>query len=252
MKTKRLSPVAVTSIVLGVIVAICLIFGIGTYNSLAKQNQAVEAQWGQVENVMQRRADLVPNLVNAVKGNMGQEQKVFGDIAEARKSYANASSTTDKAKADDQLNKSVGTLINVIKENYPTLQSSNQVNTLMTQLEGSENRISVERKRYIDQVRDYNQSVVTFPKNIFASMMGLGKKDTFKATPAAQTVPSVDFQRTALVPGSRWHHAQAFSVVCCRADGFVVVHWRRAASGGSRRSAGTAHRALLSRSRQCA
>ena len=193
MKTKRLSPVAVTSIVLGVIVAICLIFGIGTYNSLAKQNQAVEAQWGQVENVMQRRADLVPNLVNAVKGNMGQEQKVFGDIAEARKSYANASSTTDKAKADDQLNKSVGTLINVIKENYPTLQSSNQVNTLMTQLEGSENRISVERKRYIDQVRDYNQSVVTFPKNIFASMMGLGKKDTFKATPAAQTVPSVDF-----------------------------------------------------------
>ena len=177
MKTKRLSPVAVTSIVLGVIVAICLIFGIGTYNSLAKQNQAVEAQWGQVENVMQRRADLVPNLVNAVKGNMGQEQKVFGDIAEARKSYANASSTTDKAKADDQLNKSVGTLINVIKENYPTLQSSNQVNTLMTQLEGSENRISVERKRYIDQVRDYNQSVVTFPKNIFASMMGLGKKE---------------------------------------------------------------------------
>lgn len=201
MKTKRLSPVAVTSIVLGVIVAICLIFGIGTYNSLAKQNQAVEAQWGQVENVMQRRADLVPNLVNAVKGNMGQEQKVFGDIAEARKSYANASSTTDKAKADDQLNKSVGTLINVIKENYPTLQSSNQVNTLMTQLEGSENRISVERKRYIDQVRDYNQSVVTFPKNIFASMMGLGKKDTFKATPAAQTVPSVDFSTNSYSSG---------------------------------------------------
>ena len=128
MKTKRLSPVAVTSIVLGVIVAICLIFGIGTYNSLAKQNQAVEAQWSQVENVMQRRADLVPNLVNAVKGQMGQEQKVFGDIAEARKSYANADSTTSKAKADDQLNKSVGTLINVIKENYPNLQSSNQVN----------------------------------------------------------------------------------------------------------------------------
>lgn len=201
MKTKRLSPVAVTSIVLGVIVAICLIFGIGTYNSLAKQNQAVEAQWGQVENVMQRRADLVPNLVNAVKGNMGQEQKVFGDIAEARKSYANASSTTDKAKADDQLNKSVGTLINVIKENYPTLQSSNQVNTLMTQLEGSENRISVERKRYIDQVRDYNQSVVTFPKNIFASMMCLGKKDTFKATPAAQTVPSVDFSTNSSSSG---------------------------------------------------
>ena len=201
MKTKRLSPVAVTSIVLGVIVAICLIFGIGTYNSLAKQNQAVEAQWSQVENVMQRRADLVPNLVNAVKGQMGQEQKVFGDIAEARKSYANADSTTSKAKADDQLNKSVGTLINVIKENYPNLQSSNQVNTLMTQLEGSENRISVERKRYIDQVRDYNQSVVTFPKNIFASMMGLGKKDTFKATPSAQTVPSADFSSNSSSSG---------------------------------------------------
>ena len=139
--------------------------------------------------------------MNAVKGQMGQEQKVFGDIAEARKSYANADSTTSKAKADDQLNKSVGTLINVIKENYPNLQSSNQVNTLMTQLEGSENRISVERKRYIDQVRDYNQSVVTFPKNIFASMMGLGKKDTFKATPSAQTVPSVDFSSNSSSSG---------------------------------------------------
>lgn len=132
---------------LGVLVAICHIFGLGTYNSLAKQLQAVTAQWSQVTNDMQRRADLVPLLVLAVKGQMGQEQKVFGDIATARLSYANADSTTSKAKAEHQLLKSVGLYINDIKELYPNLQSSNQVNTHNTQLTGSTNRISVTRKR---------------------------------------------------------------------------------------------------------
>ncbi|KRO18894.1 LemA family protein [Lacticaseibacillus saniviri] len=189
---KKMSPLAITGIVIGVVVVILGIFGVSTYNSLAKENQNVVAQQSQVENVMQRRADLIPNLVNAVKGSMKQEQTVFGDIAKARQNYNNATSTADKADADAKLGQSVGTLISVINEKYPDLKSNNQVSTLMTQLEGSENRISVERKRYIDEVKTYNQKVVSFPTNIFANMMGLGTKETFKADPGATKAPTVD------------------------------------------------------------
>lgn len=180
-------------IIVLVIVGLLAVFGITQYNSLAKEEQAVEAQLSQVDNVMQRRADLIPNLVNSVKGSMGQEQKVFGDIAEARKAYGNASTDEEKIKTSQALDQSVGTLVNVINENYPELKSNDNVQTLMTQLEGSENRISVERKRYNEAVQTYNQKVVSFPKNIFANMMGLGKKPYFEAQPGAENVPEVDF-----------------------------------------------------------
>ena len=192
MQKKKLSPLAITWIVIAAVAVIVGIYSISTYNSLQKQNQEVEAQWSQVENVMQRRADLVPNLVSSVQGSMKHEDKIFGTIAKARENYNKANTTTAKAKADDQLNSSVGTLVSVIQEQYPTLASNQNVQTLMTQLEGSGNRISVERKRYIEDVRDYNQSVVTFPKNLFASMMGLGQKPTFKANPGADEVPKVN------------------------------------------------------------
>lgn len=177
-----------------VVVVLMAVFSlIGTYNSLAKSKQDVDAQWSQVENVMQRRYDLIPNLVNSVKGSMKQEQKVFGDIAEARKSYGNASSSKDKLKADDQLNQSVGTLVNVIGEKYPDLKSNENVSSLMTQLEGSENRISTERRRYNQAIQTYNNSIVTFPKNIFAGMFGFHKIDYFKANDNANKAPTVDF-----------------------------------------------------------
>lgn len=188
MQSRKFSP---WWIVLAIVVVLGAM-GIGTYNSLAKQNQEVDAQWSQVENVMQRRYDLIPNLVSAVKGSMKQEQKVFGQIADARKSYGSATTAKEKATADNKINSSVGTLINVIQENYPDLKSNSNVATLMTQLEGSENRIAVERRRYIEEVKTYNQSVVTFPKNILASMMGMGKKAEFKANPDADTAPKVD------------------------------------------------------------
>ncbi|MBO0423436.1 LemA family protein [Enterococcus plantarum] len=182
---------------IAVIVIVLLgVFGVSQYNGLAKKEQSVESQWSQVENVMQRRADLVPNLVNSVKGSMQQEQQVFGDIAKAREAYGSANNDSDKIKASQELDQSVGTLINVINENYPELKSNNNVQTLMTQLEGTENRISVERKRYNDVVKEYNEQVVSFPKNIFANMMGLGKKDYFKADPTASTVPSVNFDNS--------------------------------------------------------
>lgn len=192
MDKKKLSPVAITGIVIGIVAVIIGIYSISTYNSLQRENQALEAQWSQVENVMQRRADLVPNLVNAVKGSMKHEEKIFTAIAQARENYNNATSTTKKAQADAQINTSVGTLLSAINEDYPDLKSNSNVQTLMTQLEGSENRISVERKRYIEDVRDYNQAVVTFPKNLFANMMGLGQKATFKADPGAEKVPTVN------------------------------------------------------------
>ncbi|WDF83847.1 LemA family protein [Lacticaseibacillus pabuli] len=192
MNMKRLSNGAITGIVIGVVVIILAFWGIGTYNSLATANQNVDAKWSQVENVTQRRYDLIPNLVNAVKGSMKQEQTVFGNIANARKEYANANSTKDKANANAKLDQSVGTLISVIRESYPTLNSNKQVQTLMTQLEGSENRIAVERKRYNESVQSYNNNVVTFPKNIFANAMGMGKKPYFKADAKAAKVPKVD------------------------------------------------------------
>lgn len=182
---------------IAVIVIVLLgVFGVSQYNGLAKKEQSVESQWSQVENVMQRRADLVPNLVNSVKGSMQQEQKVFGDIAKAREAYGSANNDSDKIKASQELDQSVGTLINVINENYPELKSNDNVQTLMTQLEGTENRISVERKRYNEVVKEYNEQVVSFPKNMFANMMGLGKKDYFKADPTANTVPSVNFDNS--------------------------------------------------------
>ncbi|KRL38058.1 membrane protein LemA [Liquorilactobacillus uvarum DSM 19971] len=193
MQSRRFKPWWVVLVVSLGIFAVIGAISVDTYNNLAKQNQEVEAQWSQVENVMQRRYDLIPNLVSAVKGSMNQEQKVFGQIADARKSYGSATTVKEKANADNKVNSSVGTLINVIQENYPNLKSNTNVATLMTQLEGSENRIAVERRRYIQQVKTYNQSVVTFPKNIFASTMGLGKKTEFKANSNASKAPKVDF-----------------------------------------------------------
>ncbi|WP_125710685.1 LemA family protein [Lacticaseibacillus porcinae] len=192
MQSKRLSPVAITGLIIAAVAVIFGIYGVSTYNSLAKQNQEVTAQWSQVENVMQRRADLIPNLVSAVKGSMNHETEIFDNIAKARSNYNNATTTKAKATADSQLQAQTANLISVIKESYPQLSSQANVQTLMTQLEGSENRISTERQRYIEDVKAYNQSVVTFPKNIFANMMGLGQKATFKADPSASEVPKVD------------------------------------------------------------
>lgn len=180
-------------IIVLVIIGLLAVFGITQYNGLAREEQAVEAQLSQVDNVMQRRADLIPNLVNSVQGSMNQEQEVFGNIAKAREAYGSATTDEEKIESSQALDQSVGTLVNVINENYPELKSNENVQTLMTQLEGSENRISVERKRYNEAVQTYNQKVVSFPKNIFANMMGLGKKPYFEAQPGAENVPEVDF-----------------------------------------------------------
>jgi len=183
----------------GVIFAILVIIGLsifgwvsGTYNNFVTLEQKVNAQWGQVENVLQRRFDLIPNLVETVKGGMQQEQKVFGDIAQARTKYAGATTTDEKAVAAGELDGALSRLL-VIMENYPQLKSLDTVQTLMSQLEGTENRIAVERRRYNEVAQEYNTAIVRFPGNILAGMFGKTQKPYFEAVDAAQTAPKVKF-----------------------------------------------------------
>lgn len=182
--------------VIGVIIAIAIIivsmFG-ATYNGLNNSKNEVDASWAQVENVMQRRADLIPNLVSVVKGQMNHEQKIIDSVTDARAAFNKAATPNEKLKADDNLQEQTRVLVNAVTENYPDLRSSESFQTLMTQLEGSENRISVERKRYIDAVTVYNQKVTSFPTNMTAGMMGFHKMDQYKATtPEADKAPTID------------------------------------------------------------
>lgn len=180
--------------IIGIIVVGIVGYFIATYNSLATAENSVDAKWSQVENVMQRRADLIPNLVNSVKGSMQHETEIFSAITEARKEYNQASTPSEKVAANDKIDQSVGTMVSVIKESYPQLASNENVKTLMTQLEGTENRISVERRNYITEVQSYNQNLVRFPKNIVAKMLGFEKKANFKADAGAEKVPDVSFE----------------------------------------------------------
>lgn len=176
--------------IIGVLVLIVL-WGFASYNGLISLNESIDAQWAKVETQYQRRFDLIPNLVNSVKGVLTQEQKIFGDIAEARTRYGGAISPNDKAIAASQVEGALARLL-VIMENYPQLQSSGNVRDLMTQLEGTENRISVERTRFNDIVRDYNVSVKRFPKNILASLFGFGERAYFEAANGAENAPKVE------------------------------------------------------------
>lgn len=176
-----------------IIIAIVVILGAyawSFYNGLVKQTQAIASQWAQVENQFQRRFDLIPNLVNSVQGAMTQEQKVFGDLAEARTRYAGAQTTEQKVTATEELNGALSRLLAVI-ENYPTLKSIDAVQQMMAQIEGTENRIAVERGRYNDAVRVYNTRVTQLPGRWIAPMFGFSAKAYFEAAEGAETAPEV-------------------------------------------------------------
>lgn len=179
-----------TLIILGVL-ALIVLWGFGSYNGLVTLNERADAQWAKVETQYQRRFDLIPNLVASVEGIMKQEKDIFLAIAEARTRYAGAATPDEKAQAATQLEGSLGRLL-VVMENYPQLQSSQNVRDLMTQLEGTENRISVERTRFNDEILAYNTAIKRFPRNIMASLFGFGERAYFKADEAAATAPKVD------------------------------------------------------------
>jgi LemA protein len=163
----------------------------GSYNSLVKESAGVDAQWAQVETQYQRRFDLIPNLVASVQGSMKQETAIFNAIANARQGYAGARTTDEKVAAAGQMESALGRLL-VITENYPVLKSNENVQSLMAQLEGTENRVSVERMRYNDAVKDYNVKVKSFPGNIFAKLFGFGERKMFQADSAAASAPKVN------------------------------------------------------------
>lgn len=176
------------------VVAAVLVLGYGfvTYNKLVSVSEAVDTQWAQVEAQYQRRLDLIPNLVNSVKGAMKQEEAVFGALADARTRYAGASSVDEKAQAASEIESSFARLLVVI-ESYPELKSVNSVQTLMSQIEGTENRISVERGRYNDSVRTYNLVAKRFPSSVVASAFGYETKAYFQAAAGSETAPNVNF-----------------------------------------------------------
>ena len=183
-------------IAIGVVVLIAF-FSFGQYvtvrNTLVTKNEAVKAAWSQVDIVLQRRADLIPNLVETVKGFALQEQTVFGDIAKARSALLSAGTPEQKIAANGQLDGALGRLL-VVVENYPQLKSNENFLRLQDELAGTENRIAVERKRYNDALQDYNTYVQTFPNNVFAGWAGFQpNRAYFTATEESRQVPKVNF-----------------------------------------------------------
>jgi LemA protein len=185
------------AIVIVVVVALIalLVFGqyVGVRNSLVQKNEAVKAAWSQVDIVLQRRADLIPNLVETVKGFAKQEQAVYGEIAKARSALLSAGTPQEKIAANQQLDGALGRLL-VVVENYPQLKSNENFLRLQDELAGTENRIAVERKRYNDALQDYNTYIQSFPNNIYAGWSGFKPNDAyFKASEGAREVPRVNF-----------------------------------------------------------
>jgi LemA protein len=192
--------------VLVVLAVIALIFGgmyVGRRNQMVTKNEAVKAQWAQVDVVLQRRADLIPNLVATVKGVAAQEQTVFGDIANARAALLGAQAPADRIAANGQLDGALGRLL-AIAENYPQLRSNENFLQLQDELAGTENRIAVERRRYNEDVQDYNTYIGLFPNNIIAGMAGFTRNTAyFNAPEPAREAPHVEFPAPANQPANQ-------------------------------------------------
>lgn len=187
--------------IIAVIVIVVLLVGVliffGQYvsvkNTLVAKNEGVKAAWSQVDIVLQRRADLIPNLVETVKGYAQQEQTVFGDIAKARSALLSAGTPQQKIAANGQLDGALGRLL-LIVENYPQLKSNENFLRLQDELAGTENRIAVERRRYNDTLQDYNTYIQQFPNSVFAGWAGFKPNDAyFAASEGSRQAPKVNF-----------------------------------------------------------
>ena len=188
MKKKGLIAVAVVIVVVLILVGA----GIGSYNELVEDHEEVAAEQANIETYLQRRADLIPNLVSTVKGYAAHEEEVFTALADARAALAGANTVEEMNQANDQLDSALSRLL-VVVENYPELKADQQFINLQDELAGSENRIAQARNEYNEEVREYNAEIRKFPTSIFAKMFGFESAVYFEATEASQTVPTVDF-----------------------------------------------------------
>jgi LemA protein len=183
-------------VIIAVIVVLGLIFSawyIGTRNRLVTLEENIDGAWAEIDNQLQRRSDLIPNLVATVKGFATQESEIFIQIAEARSKLAGSQTVGETAQNYNQLQSALGRLL-VIVEAYPTLKSDQNFIRLQDELAGTENRIAVSRKRYNDSVRTFNTKIRRFPSSSIARMMGLEKKEYFEIEEEAREVPEVDFE----------------------------------------------------------
>ncbi len=182
--------------VVGVIV-LMILMGFSSYmgkrNEIVTKKEAIKANWSQVDVVLQRRADLIPNLVETVKGYASHEQKIYEDLANARAALMSGRTPSEKIAANTQLEGALARLL-VVVENYPNLKANENFMRLQDELSGTENRIAVERRRYNDVVQDYNTYIQLFPNNVVASMSGFQREDAyFQTTEAARQAPKVSF-----------------------------------------------------------
>lgn len=190
----KLNKTLKTVLIIIAVLAVIILPIIGTYNSMIGLEQQVNASESNIDTQLQRRSDLIPNLVETVKGYAKQEKDIFTDIANARAKLAGAQNITDTANADSQLSSALSRLL-VIVERYPDLKSSQNFRDLSVALEGTENRISVARQQYNNVVNEYNTSIRKFPNSIVAGIFRFNEKPYYKASNGAQEVPKVNFTK---------------------------------------------------------
>lgn len=180
-------------IIVVVVILIAIIAGlVSSYNGVVSLSEEVDNKFATIDTMLQRRADLIPNLVNTVKGYTNQEQAVIDSVTDARAKLAGANSVEEKANADQELTSALNNLL-VVVENYPDLKSSQNFINLSDELAGTENRIATARKDYNDAVKEYNTKIKRFPTNIVSGMFGYGEKEYFQASEGSEEVPTVDF-----------------------------------------------------------
>lgn len=181
------------AIIVVVVILIAIIAGlVSSYNGVVSLSEEVDNKFATIDTMLQRRADLIPNLVNTVKGYTNQEQAVIDSVTDARAKLAGANSVEEKANADQELTSALNNLL-VVVENYPDLKSSQNFINLSDELAGTENRIATARKDYNDAVKEYNTKIKRFPTNIVSGMFGYGEKEYFQASEGSKEVPTVDF-----------------------------------------------------------
>lgn len=194
MVVKQMSKGLKTTLVILCILLVIFLPIIGSYNSIVGLDQKVSASESNIDTQLQRRSDLIPNLVETVKGYAAQEKTIFTDVANARAKLAGAQTITDRANADAQLSSALSRLL-VVVERYPDLKSNQNFKDLSVALEGTENRISIARQDYNTAVNNYNTSIRRFPNSIISGMFGFYQKPYYKASQGAQEVPKVNFTK---------------------------------------------------------